>query len=104
MNLDELVQSAELSALAEYVGMDYQVLFNLAITGFGFLAGILITNIWKEIKDLQANEKETTKRISEIDKLVAGNYTTREEFARVMDKVFNKLDLIERGLNGKVDR
>ena len=104
MNLDELVQSAGLQNLAEMVGMDYQVLFNFAMAGFGFLAGILITNIWKEIKDLQANEKETTKRIASIEVLVAGNYTTRDEFSRVMDKVFNKLDLIERALNDKADR
>ena len=84
--------------------MDYQVLFNLAITGFGFLAGVLITNIWKEIKQLQANEKETTKRIGEIEVLVAGEYTTKTEFVRVMDKVFDKLDDINNKLTHKADR
>jgi undecaprenyl pyrophosphate synthase len=99
----EFIESASIT-FAEYAGMDYQVLFNLAITGFGFLAGVLITNIWKEIKQLQANEKETTKRIGEIEVLVAGEYTTKTEFVRVMDKVFDKLDDINNKLTHKADR
>jgi hypothetical protein len=98
-----LIESVGLN-FAEYAGMDYQVLFNLAITGFGFLAGVLITNIWKEIKQLQANEKETTKRIGEIEVIVVGSYVTRDEFTRVMDKLFGKLDSIEDKLSRKADR
>jgi len=84
--------------------MDYQFLFNLAVGALSFLGGIVITNVWKEIKTLQTNEKETTKRIGEIEVLVAGNYTTREEFTRVMDKIFTKLDVISTKLDTKVDK
>ena len=84
--------------------MDYQLLFNLAVGALGFLVGIVLTNVWKEIKQLQLNEKETTKRIGEIEVLVAGEYTTKTEFVRVMDKVFEKLDDINNKLTHKADR
>jgi len=92
--------------IVEFAGyqMDYQLLFNLTVGALGFLGGIVITNVWKEIKQLQTNEKETTKRIGEIEVLVAGEYTTRSEFTRVMDKVFDKLDKISTKIDGKMDR
>jgi hypothetical protein len=84
--------------------MDYQTAFNITLGGFSFLGGVLLTNIWKEIKQLQANERENIKRIQEIEILVAGAYTTKDEFSRVMDKVFAKLDQINDKLNGKADK
>jgi hypothetical protein len=93
-----------LGLVTESTGMDYQLLFNLAVGALGFLVGIVLTNVWKEIKQLQLNEKETTKRIGEIEVLVAGEYTTKTEFVRVMDKVFEKLDDINNKLTHKADR
>jgi len=84
--------------------VDYQAAFNIVLGGFSFLAGVLLTNIWKEIKQLQVNERETTKRIGQIEILVAGTYTTKDEFTRVMDKVFTKLDTISEKLNDKADK
>jgi hypothetical protein len=89
---------------AELLSMDYQVMFNIVLGGFGFLAGVLITNIWKEIKQLQTNERETTKRIGEIEVLVAGHYVTRTEFTHVMDKVIIKLDVIADSISHKADK
>ena len=84
--------------------MDYQTAFNIVLGGFSFLCGVLLTNIWKEIKQQQENEKVLIDRVSKIEILVAGNYVTKEEYTRVMDKVFSKLDLISDKLNSKVDR
>jgi hypothetical protein len=92
------------SQMLEMQWMDYQTAFNIVLGGFSFLAGVLITNIWKEIKQLQANERENIKRIQQIEILVAGNYTTKEEFTRVMDKVFAKLDDIHQEMNKKADK
>lgn len=84
--------------------MDYQTAFNVVVGGFGFLAGILITNIWKEIKQVQRNERETVNRIASIEVLVAGNYVSKEEFTHVMDKLFKKMDEINEKLNTKADK
>lgn len=84
--------------------MDYQVMFNLAFGGFSFLAGVLLTNVWKEIKQLQTNERETTTRISAIEVLVAGHYVKREEYREDMKQVFDKLNIILEQVSHKADR
>jgi hypothetical protein len=84
--------------------MDYQVMFNLLYGAFAFLCGFLLNNLWKEIKSGQKTDKEIIDRVSAIEVLVAGDYTTRQEFNHTMDKVFSKLDQIAAALNTKADR
>tara|TARA_R110000803_G_scaffold138750_2_gene205519 strand:+ start:157 stop:444 length:288 start_codon:yes stop_codon:yes gene_type:complete len=93
-----------MKALAEIVYMDYQVLFNVALGGFSFLAGFLIKNLWDEVKALQATDAKIINRVSAIETLVAGNYVTRAEFSNTMDRVFVKLDSISSVVSGKADR
>ena len=92
------------TGVMEEVGMDYQGLFNIAVGSLGFLFGFLLNNVWSEIKTLQQNERDTTTRIGAIEVLVAGNYVTKAEHTRTMEKVFEKLDEISRDVNKKVDR
>jgi len=80
--------------------MDYQVLFNLATAGLGFLFGFLLNNVWGDIKSLQQNERETTTRIGAIEVLVAGNYVTKAEFSPVRSLVFGAVALILVGFMG----
>lgn len=84
--------------------MDYQAAFNIILGGFSFLVGVLVTNIWKEIKQLQDNERETTVRISAIEVLVAGQYVKRDEYRHDIDKLFSKVDSIIHSLSAKVDK
>ena len=72
-----------------------QEFYDWALTGFSAVLGFLLHAVWQAVKDLQRADAELTKRVSEIEVLVAGNYVTRQEFDRVVDKLFAKLDVID---------
>lgn len=72
-----------------------QEFYNWVLTGFSAVLGFLLHAVWQATKDLQRADTELTKRVSEIEVLVAGNYVTRHEFDRVVDKLFAKLDAID---------
>ncbi len=72
-----------------------QEFYDWALTGFSAVLGFLLHAVWQAVKDLQRADAELTKRVSEIEVLVAGNYVTRQEFDRVVDKLFAKLDAID---------
>lgn len=63
------------------------------------IATLLITAVvkwlWAAHKDLQATDKELAEKVSKIEVLVAGQYITREEFERAIQRIFDKLDHIE---------
>jgi hypothetical protein len=81
-----------------------QEFYDWILTGFSAVLGFLLHAVWEATKDLQRADAELTKRVSEIEVLVAGNYVTRQEFDRVIDKLFNKLDNIEMKLDKKADK
>lgn len=81
-----------------------QEFYNWALTGLSALLGFLLHAVWQATKDLQRADQELAKRVGEIEVLVAGNYVTRQEFDRVVDKLFSKLDSIEMKLDKKADR
>lgn len=72
-----------------------QEFYDWVLTGFSAVLGFLLHAVWQATKDLQRADTELTKRVSEIEVLVAGNYVTRQEFDRVVDKLFAKLDAID---------
>ena len=81
-----------------------QEFYNWALTGLSALLGFLLHAVWQATKDLQRADAELAKRVGEIEVLVAGNYVSRQEFDRVIDKLFNKLDAIELKLDKKADK
>lgn len=81
-----------------------QELFDWVLTGISALIGFLLNAVWQATKDLQKADAELAKRVGEIEVLVAGNYVTRQEFERTIDKLFEKLDRIEHCLNKKADK
>lgn len=85
-------------------GVNFQVLFNVAVAVVGGLGGWLLNAIWNEIRTLQLNERATTAELSSIRVLVAGDYVKKEEFTKTMEKVIDKLDKIHAEVNGKADR
>ena len=74
------------------------------LAGFSAVLGFLLNAVWQAVKDLQKADNELTKRVSEIEVLVAGNYVTRQEFDRVIDKLFDKLEQIDQKLDKKADK
>ena len=81
-----------------------QEFYNWILTGFSAVIGFLLHSVWEAVKDLQKADTELTKRVSEIEVLVAGNYVTRQEFANTVDALFRKLDKIEEKIDKKADR
>lgn len=63
------------------------------------IATLLITAafkwLWESHKGLQATDKELADKVSKIEVLVAGQYITRDEFERAIQRIFDKLDHIE---------
>ena len=51
--------------------------------------------LWDSHKALQLTDKELSEKVSKIEVLVAGQYITREEFDRGIQRIFEKLDHIE---------
>ena len=81
-----------------------QEFYDWVLTGFSAVLGFLLNAVWQATKDLQKADAELTKRVSEIEVLVAGNYVTRQEFDRVVERLFAKLEQIDRKLDNKADK
>lgn len=58
----------------------------------------------ESLKDLQHEDKQIASKVSKIEVLVAGGYVKKEEFSKMTDALFAKLDRIEDKLDGKVDK
>lgn len=83
---------------------DAQLIFNLVIGVAGALGGWWLKVVWDALKDLQEADKALVEKVASIEVLVAGRYTTREEFDRNLNAVFVKLDRIYELLSQKADR
>ena len=83
---------------------DAQSFFNIVIGVAGTLGGWWLKVVWDALKDLQEADKALVEKVGSIEVLVAGRYTTREEFDRNLNAVFVKLDRIYELLSQKADR
>ena len=84
--------------------MDQQSLFNIAVALAGALGGWWMNVMWQSLTDLQKADKLLADKVSSIEILVAGNYVKRDDFDKVADNIFRKLDRIEDKLDGKMDK
>jgi hypothetical protein len=81
-----------------------QVLFNIAVSLVGALGGWWMNIMWQALRDLQKADKILAEKVSSIEILVAGNYVKRDDFDKVADNIFRKLDRIEDKLDNKMDK
>ena len=84
--------------------METQLIFNVLIGLVAALGGWWMNNLKDVLKGHQENHKELSSKVSNIELLVAGQYVTRDELARNMDKIFSKLDNITAMVSEKADR
>ena len=95
--------------------MDFQVAFNLAVGLAAFLGGWVLNSLKQSIDNLQRQDQALADKVQHIEVLVAGQYVKRDDFDRVCNKIFDKLDKlgteqaigldgIRQQLNGKADR
>ena len=68
------------------------------------LLGIVLTILWDSYKTLKQTDKELADKVSNIEVVVAGQYVKREDFAKVADQIFSKLDKIMEKLDKKADK
>ena len=84
--------------------MEFQTLFNTAVSGLLLLAGWVLRVLWDSLKQLQRDDRELADKVNKIEVLVAGQYIKRDEFDRVVERLFAKLDQIELKIDGKMDK
>lgn len=74
--------------------------FGILNIGFGILGKIM----WDSYKELKRTDKELAEKVGKIEVLVAGEYVKRDDFDRVANLLFSKLDKISDKLDQKADR
>ena len=83
--------------------MDQQ-LFNIVIGVTGALGGWWMKAMWEGLKELQHTDGELTQQVNNLQILVAGQYMRRDEFDKMSQAIFAKLDRIEDKLDKKADK
>ena len=84
--------------------MDWQHLFDVAMTFVLGIGGYVIRGLDGDIKNLEKQDEKIASDITEIKVLVAGNYVKKEEFDKVITRLFEKLDHIEEKISNKADK
>lgn len=77
--------------------MDYQALFNIAVSILAALGGWILRVAYDMISKLQGD-------IKCLDDEMAKNYVRRDDFKDTVTALFSKLDRIEEKLDRKVDK
>lgn len=81
-----------------------QTIINWLMGILSMLFGFLLRTVWQAVKDLQASDKQIVDKVNSIEVLVAGQYVKQDEFNRLSDAIFKKLDRIEEKLDKKEDK
>ena len=81
-----------------------QNLINALIAVVGSAFGWILKVIWDAVKELQAADDQLIEKVNRIEVLVAGEYVKREDFRADMDRLFDKLDAIDKKLDSKADK
>jgi hypothetical protein len=83
---------------------DAQTIWSAVLTLVNLVVGGAVVMLRDSLRELQAADAELTTKVQAIEVLVAGEYIRRGEFDRVAERIFSKLDAIERKLDTKVSR
>lgn len=68
------------------------------------LIGFFLKVVWDSLKSLKTSDEHLADKVNRIEVLVAGKYVHKDEFTKMADALFAKLDKIEDKLDGKADR
>lgn len=72
-------------------------ILNLILGGF-------IKAMWDSYKELKKTDSELAEKVNQIEVLVAGQYVKRDDFDRIANQIFSKLDKISDKIDKKADR
>jgi len=84
--------------------MDGKTLFDVVLGVAMLLGGWVMRMMWESLKELRTQDQELAEKVSQIEILVAGEYVKRSEFERSVQRIFDKLDIIDAKLSNKADR
>jgi hypothetical protein len=84
--------------------MDYQVLFNIALTAAGFLGGWVLNNMTKAIERLDNDVRDLPKTYVSKEDWREDMKTLKEDMTKGFDKIDSTLGTIFKKLDGKEDR
>lgn len=84
--------------------MDFQVIINVLLGLVAFFGGIVVKGIYDSISLLQRQDADLATKVQSIEVLVAGTYVKRDEFERLAEAIFRKLDKISDILEKKADK
>jgi len=84
--------------------MEFQDLFNVSMGALIFLGGWIMRIMWDSLQGLQKQDRELADKVARIEVLVAGEYVKKEDFDRVIERLFDKLDHIELKIDSKADK
>lgn len=77
--------------------IDFQNWFEIMVGVLGLVGGWFLRILWFDTKEL-------TSKVQQIELLVAGQYIRKEEFERLTEALFAKLDKIEDKVDRKADK
>jgi hypothetical protein len=81
-----------------------QDILNWAFGIFNIVLGGFIKAMWDSYKDLKEADNQLIEKVNQIQVLVAGHYVKRDDFEKVADAIFVKLDKISDKLDNKADK
>lgn len=81
-----------------------QEYINWAFGLINLVLGAIIKAMWDSYKDLKKTDKELADKVGRIEVLVAGEYVKRDDFDKIANLLFAKLDKISDKLDQKADR
>jgi len=81
-----------------------QFIFDALITITLLSSGWVLRILWTSIRELQQVDSDLAKDVRSIEVLVAGEYVKRDELAKHLDRIDNKLDKIYAKIEEKADK
>lgn len=81
-----------------------QEYINWAFGLINLILGAIIKAMWDSYKDLKRTDSQLAEKVNSIEVLVAGTYVKRDDFDRVANAIFLKLDKISDKLDNKADK
>jgi len=84
--------------------MESQTIFDVVLGVTMLLGGWIMRMMWESLKELRTQDQELAEKVSQIEVLVAGEYVKRSELDRAIQRIFDKLDIIDAKLSSKADK
>ena len=81
-----------------------QTFVNMIIAGLLSAISFILKVIWDGLRELQKADVELTGQIGRVRLMMADSYIKKEDFDRMANALFAKLDKIENKLDGKADK